>query len=291
MVDRFNIVKILEPSINATSPNQYIALVGSSDKTQRVFVASSLSPTSAVFQNCNPPSELHMIDKKVFLKARVNMTFTGTTTGGNLLLKGRDGLRYLPLHSVINIARCSINNQDIICDIYNTLHARSNYWNPAVDQLSRTKASSAIKDNCQNYSDMFGTINSPLSGFGDSGFTSGMGRGVITDLEIVRNDGTGAELNFTITEPLIMAPFSHDDNEAGGPLWNINTLNFNFAFVSNLNRMWSHDDGGGSIITQMNTTINTLELLMTFMTPLRISLYLQFVQLFIVLQCILKDCE
>jgi len=198
MVDRFNIVKILEPSINATSPNQYIALVGSSDKTQRVFVASSLSPTSAVFQNCNPPSELHMIDKKVFLKARVNMTFTGTTTGGNLLLKGRDGLRYLPLHSVINIARCSINNQDIICDIYNTLHARSNYWNPAVDQLSRTKASSAIKDNCQNYSDMFGTINSPLSGFGDSGFTSGMGRGVITDLEIVRNDGTGAELNFTI---------------------------------------------------------------------------------------------
>jgi len=64
-----------------------------------------------------------------------------------------------------------------------------------------------------------------------------------------------------------MAPFSHDDNEAGGPLWNINTLNFNFAFVSNLNRMWSHDDAGGSIITQMNTTINTLELLMTFMTP------------------------
>ena len=267
MAERFDIVKIFEPSTNATAPNRYIALAGSSDKTQKVFVASSLSPTDAVFNNCNPPSEHHMVDKKILIRARVHMQFTGTTTTGNLLKKGRDGLRYLPLHSVINVARCSINNVDINCDIYNTLHARSNYWRPEVDQLSRTKASSAIKDNCQNYSDMFGTINSPLSGFGDSGLTSGQGRGVISDLDIRVNNAGAAELVFTVTEPLIMAPFSHDDNDAGGPLWNINSLAFNFAFISNLNRMWCHDDAGGSIITQMTTTIENLELLMTFLTP------------------------
>ena len=266
-VEPFNIVKVFEPSSNATTPNQYIALVGGRNKTIHVFQTSTLSPTSAVFTNCNPPSADTLVDKKIYLRARVNMKFTGTTTTGNLLKKGRDGLRYLPLHSVISVARCTLNNHTVVCDIYNTLHARSNYWQTNVDQLSRTSSSSAIKDNCQNYDDMFGTINNPLAGLGDSGLTSGHGRGVISDLDIVSNDGVSAELNFTITEPIILAPFSHDSNDDGGPLWNITTIAFDFQFVSNLNRMWCHSDGGGSIITNMTTAINTMSLLMTCITP------------------------
>ena len=218
MVERFSIVKIFEPTTAATSPNQYLALSGATDKTQKTFVASSLSETQAIFNNCNPPSPAYMVDKRILLRSRVRIQFTGTTTSGNLLKKGRDGLRYLPLHSVISIASTSINSVEFNCDIYNTLHARSNYWGTHVDQLSRTKASSAIKDNCQNYSDMFGTMNSPLSGFGDSGLTSGKCRGVIEGMQIIRNDDTGAEIVFTVSEPLIMSPYTHDTNEATSPL-------------------------------------------------------------------------
>ena len=242
-------------------------MAGADTKTQSVFTSSSLSRNGVVFNNCNPPSIGHFVDKKIVLSARVHIMFTGTSTTGNLLKKGRDGLRYLPLHSIIDVARCSINNVDVSCDIYNTLHARSNYWRTDVDQLSRTKSFSAIKDNCQNYSDVFMTTNSPLSGFGDSGLTSGQGRGAISNLEIRSNTATGAELVFTISEELIIAPFAHDTNEATGSLWNINTLSFNLSFISNLNRIWCHDDAGGSIITSMNTDIETMELQMTFITP------------------------
>ena len=266
-VEPFNIVKIFEPTSNATMPNQYIALVGGLKRSINIFQTSTLSPTSAVFTNCNPPGAEFILDKKIYLRAKVNMKFSGTTTTGNLLQKGRDGLRYMPIHSVISVARCTLNNHTVVCDIYNTLHARSNYWRTDVDQLGRTISSSAIKDNCQDYSDVFGTINNPLAGFGDSGLTSGHGRGVITDLEIISNDGNEAELNFIITEPIIMAPFSHDNNDPGGPLWNITTITFDFQFVSNLNRMWCHSDAGGSIITSMSTTINTMSLLMTTITP------------------------
>jgi len=266
-IEPFNIIKIYEPSSNATWPNQYIALVGGRSKKINVFSTSTLGTNNAVFTNCNPSSDSTIVDKKIYLRARVNMKFTGTTTASTLLLKGRDGLRYMPLNSIISVARCTINNHTVVCNVYDTLHARSNYFRPDVDQLSRSTSASAIKDNCQSYSDVFGTINSPLSGFGDSGLNSGNGRGCITELEIVSNDSTGAEINFIITEQIIMAPFYQDDNNAGGPLWNINTITFDFQFVSNLNRMWCHDDGGGSIITQMATDIKTLDLLMITIDP------------------------
>ena len=263
----FNIVKIYEPTSNATMPNQYIALVGGQNRAISVFESSNLSPSNAVFTNINPPNAETLVDKKIYLRARVNMKFTGTSDDGIILRKGRDGLRYMPIHSVINTARCTLNSQAIACDIFNTIHPRSQYWNPEVDQLSRTTSCSAIKDNCQDYGDMFGTINNPLAGLGDSGLTSGHGRGVIQELEIVSNSGGEAEINFTITEPVVLAPFYDDSNNAGSPLWNITTITFDFQFVSNLNRMWCHDDAGGTIITNMITTINTMSLLMTTITP------------------------
>ena len=266
-VEPFNIVKVFEPTSNATMPNQYIALVGGQNRAIHIFQTSTLSPTSATFTNCNPPSAETLVDKKIYLRARVNMKFTGTSTDGIVLRKGRDALRYMPLHSIISVARCTLNTHTVVCDIFNTLHARSNYWNTEVDQLSRTLSTSAIKDNCQNYDDMFGTINNPLAGLGDSGLTSGHGRGVISELEVVSNSGGSAEINFTITEPIMLAPFYADTNNAGSPLWNITTITFDFQFVSNLNHMWCHSDAGGTIITDMTTTINTMSLLMTTITP------------------------
>jgi hypothetical protein len=266
-VEPFNVVKIYEPTSNATFPNQYIALVGGQSRAIHVFETSTLSPANAVFTNINPPSAETLVDKKIYLRARVNMKFTGTSTDGIVLRKGRDGLRYMPIHSIINTARCTLNTQAIACDIFNTIHPRSNYWSTEVDQLSRTSSCSAIKDNCQDYADMFGTINNPLAGLGDSGLTSGHGRGVIHELEVVSNSGGQAEINFTITEPIVLAPFYDDSNNAGSPLWNITTITFDFQFVSNLNRMWCHDDAGGTIITDMTTTINTMSLLMTTITP------------------------
>ena len=50
-------------------------------------------------------------------------------------------------------------------------------------------------------------------------------------------------------------------------LWNITTLSFNFSFISNLNRMWCHDDGGGSEITNMTTNITEMDLQATFLNP------------------------
>jgi hypothetical protein len=272
MVERFQVLKIFEPGLNASAPNQYIALRGSMSKIVKVHVPSSFSQTSVQFTNCKPDNPQTFLDKKINMRARFHITFTGTSPAGKTLLqRGRDGVRYLPIHSIINNSFCKINDTQLTADIFQTLHPRSNYWKPSVDELNRTKASSAIKDNCQNFSDVYMTINSPLSGFGDSGLTSGKGRGVISDLNVISNSDTAAEIEFTVCEPLIMAPFIHDTNDTGGPLWNITSLEFMFNFLHNINRVWCHDDGTsanpGSIITNMNTRIEEFNLIMTYLSP------------------------
>ena len=65
-VEPFNIVKIFEPTSNATMPNQYIALVGGVKRSINIFQTSTLSPTSAVFTNCNPPGAEFILDKNIY---------------------------------------------------------------------------------------------------------------------------------------------------------------------------------------------------------------------------------
>jgi len=89
-IEPFSIVKIYEPSSNATAPNRYIALVGGRSRNITVFPASSLSTNSIIFQNCNPPNDGTILEKKVYLRVRINIKFSGTSTNGNLLKKGRD---------------------------------------------------------------------------------------------------------------------------------------------------------------------------------------------------------
>ena len=107
----FRIVKVYEPTSNATRPNEYIALVGGQSRAIHVFETSTLSPSNAVFNNINPPNAQTLVDKKIYLRARVNIKFTGTSTDGVVIRKGYDGLRFLPIHSVINTARCTLNSR------------------------------------------------------------------------------------------------------------------------------------------------------------------------------------
>ena len=262
------LAKVYEPNANARNPDDYIALVGGIDKTTVIFRSESVTNTSASFPACNPPSESHLVDRKVYFRARFRIRFTGNSTTGNLLKKGRDGLRFMPLSSIIFDLRTTINSQSVNCNLSDTIHARSRYWKQGVNQRSQTTSASGVIDNVQNYSDSFGITNSPLSGFGDSGLTSGQGRGCITDLEIISNTPTGAEVRFTVFEPAILAPFIHDENSCVGTLWRVNTLAFDLQF-ENINRIWCHDRASAGTITAMDTTLENMECFVTFITPPR----------------------
>ena len=174
----------------------------------------------------------------------------------------------MPLSSIIFDLRTTINSQSVNSNLSDTIHARSRYWKQGVNQRSQTTSASAMIDNVQNYADAFGTTNSPLCGFGDSGLTSGQGRGVISDLEIISNTPTAAEVRFSVFEPCILAPFIHDENSCVGTLWRVNTLSFDLQF-ENINRIWCHDSASDGHITGMDTTLENMECLVTFITPPR----------------------
>lgn len=106
-------------------------------------------------------------------------------------------------------------------------------------------------DQTQQYSDIFENIRSPLQFYGDSLDETVMQRGGFPFVVISNpvQAGTGvitAIVDCAFAEPIFLSPFFWGQGNAPG-LFNVNSLDFNFSFLTNAAfRMWSHDNQGGT---------------------------------------------
>ena len=123
-----------------------------------------------------------------------------------------------------------------------------------------------MKDRTQEYSDLYMGVNHPLANLGDSGLFAGETRGVISNMNIIQNTPTFAEISLYVTEPVILFPFEFATNANETGISQVERMTMNVQF-DHLNRMWCHDFVHGSTIDSMTTTLENSFLHINYITP------------------------
>ena len=81
-------VKQIDPKMDLTAPVKIILEEGAEYYTPQFYDAVGQSASNIQFQNINPPSPDVIVDRKVFLRVGLRLTFTGNNAAGNLLSVG-----------------------------------------------------------------------------------------------------------------------------------------------------------------------------------------------------------
>lgn len=254
---KVNVIECRDPRIIIDNIRDYACLKGGSDITPKTYTTTNVSQNSISFTTL-PPSSNTIIDRKVHLTVCVRLTFTGTVPVNGFLLNSlRDAPRAFPLSGSLDTVGIQINGTKISVDMADVIHALMRFNNDVKVKTKEYSTTATALDQSQSYGDLVGTLRNPLGLYGDSIEESVMPRGS-SNYFIVSNpqNSTGSPATLTavvdcrFTEPIFMlTPFIFGKYQSGG-LYNVTTLDWTFNWLTqSANRMWSHDDSTGSIIT------------------------------------------
>ena len=158
------------------------------------------------------------------------MTFNAAANTDNILKPGCDGLRAYPFSSCVTNLQAQLNGQSITTSfLSDTIHARSRYFNHHAKSLNLSESAS-MKDRTQEYSDLYMGVNHPLTNLGDSGLFAGETRGVISNMNIIQNTPTFAEISLFVTEPVILFPFEFATNANETGISQVERMTMNVQF-------------------------------------------------------------
>lgn len=283
--EKLKTVIIKDPITDIQTQKIFTILKGGSQNTYRAYTTTSISSSSIQF-SCPPPSSNIIIDRKIYFLLPIRLTFTGTSPAGNLLNPGTDSLRQYPISSSIDTLTMTINNQTVSIQLSDMIHALSHYNNSESVQNTDFSLSPNYSDQSQQYSDLYGSIRSPLATYGDSIDKSLLQRGGFS-YTIVQNTPTSAIVDALVCEPLFLSPLYFGKNNSYG-LYNVTTMDFNISFLQNAgNRMWSHDNVSGNATQVTNISYqfnnftgapfsyseNQAKMLINYITPLETDIY------------------
>jgi hypothetical protein len=155
-------------------------------------------------------------------------------------LSSNIGLRQFPLTSVIETFQVTINNLGLAQNIGDYVHALMRYNYNKNKQDRNYSETASMADQYQDLAswqnvNFGGSARNPLAAYGEQYFQN---RGAILPNTISPD---GKTLTYTIMEPLILiSPFIWDtDDENHMGFANVNTMDFNITFKSDLSRMFS----------------------------------------------------
>ena len=245
-------VCVRDPRTKLESERSYAVLKCGSQTTWKAYTTTSISSSSLQF-SCPPPSGNVIVDRKMYLYVPVRLTYTSIPpTGITVLQANRDAPRAFPLASSIDTFSATINNQSVSINIADIIHALMHYNTDNELKNLDYSMTPSYQDQSQVYSDLYGTIRSPLFNYGDANDGDQCPRGGFP-FKIIQNDvGDGTNIKTAIIdvafcEPLYLPPFYFGASNGCG-FFNVNTLDFNITFLSqSANRMWSHDDSLGNV--------------------------------------------
>ncbi len=248
-------VCVRDPRTMVEKMRTYAVLKSGSQTTWKAWTTTSISGSSLQFST-PPPSGSVIVDRKIYLYLPVRLFFNGIPPLGQTLLQiNRDAPRAFPVSSSIDTFSASINNQSMSINIADIIQALMRY--NTCNELKNTdySMSPSYQDQSQNYGDLFGTIRSPLFNYGDAndGDQTPRGSWPFTIIANPASDGVlpvQAIVDVAFCEPIFLSPFYFGHQNACG-FFNVNTMDFNITMLAQAaNRMWSHDDiGGTNVIT------------------------------------------
>ncbi len=263
---KLNTVLVRDPRTIVDNMRDYAILKSGSQTTWKQYTTTSVSASSIQF-SCPPPSGGIFVDRKqyFYLPIRLTMNGTSTATGQTLLNANQDAPRSYPISSSIDTMQATINNQSVSVNVADIVHALLHYNTDAKLKNHDYSMTPSCPDQSQNYSDLIGSIRSPLQGYGDSNDESVMSRGGFAYWEVVSNPtSTGAAqvltavVDLAVCEPLfLLSPYFWGCNN-GSAFFNVTTMDFNITFLGQAaNRVWSHDTSLGALpITSSSIVFN-----------------------------------
>lgn len=256
-------VRVVDPVLTFNEEREFSVLTGGSQISWKPFVTTSYSNSSFQF-TAPPPSPGICVDRKFLIKVPVTINFTGTSPAGqNLLQSGYDAFRAFPISSITNTLAVTINNSTVSINMADVIQPLLRYHTPEHLREFDYSITPTMMDQFQNYFDGYQTSRNPLNKYGDNSHE--MARGGFPYTSFV-NTPTSATVQALITEPIFLSPmmFGKDNNQG---FIGVQTLDFNFTFISNLSRIWSHAVQSGSTFTSVNVTLGQPTLLFKYVTP------------------------
>jgi len=257
-------VKVLDPRVNVVGDEEQnnIVLFGGSRVNEQIFTADSSqitpsAPVNALF-TINPPSTLTIVDRNIRIRA-----FVEITTDQPHQLKINDALRQYPLNSIIDVSSCQINGENVSENSGDKLHALHCYGSTLEDMSRVVSTTPTYPDQYQDYNDYIteGTSKNCLGAFGENGVPVGARGGFIVD---VINANT---FRAVLVESLQLSPFSNGINMYEEGMVNVNQINVNLRFKSELTKILSHSSAGNAITTVNCTFYERPQCLVRFITP------------------------
>jgi len=264
-------VKVKDPrcDINSTNEQSGYVLFGGSRVTDNVIVADSAQlapsqPINALF-TVNPPSTMTIVDRDIRIRAYFEIE-----TDQPVQLGINDALRQFPLNSIIDVSSVQINGENVSENSGDKLHALYCYHNSLEDGGRVVSTSPSYPDQYQQYSDWtkYGTAKNPLSKYGENATMQGPRGGFVIDRLGVAEGQPLTKFRVVVTESLQLSPFDNAIGPIVEGMVNVNQLNINLRFKSDVSRILSHSSAGNAI-TDVNVTFYQVpEVLVRYITPL-----------------------
>ena len=273
---------LLDPRLEALEPAQkelIWAIPKAPEGMNAVQQQANSYSTAGITFNFNTQSENVLIDRRIYCRAQFQITFVGTAPLGQRLLNTEsDAIRFLPLASVTQSLKCTINGSSVESQYSDSLLGVLRY--NIGDHLKEVdlSMSPSAQDRYQQYSDGVGGIRNPLSNYQNSGKHTGRGS---FELDSITNPVSPdasvtpitAVVLFTVTEPLLLSPMLYRSGDLQSGLIGVRNMGVQFNFASGqLSRIWSRSPSGGVNLTSVTAAIGAgttapPSLLVNYLTP------------------------
>lgn len=264
---KLDVVRVRDPVTLLQNKRIYAVLQSGSNQTWKQYTTNSVSQGSINFKT-DPPSPSIIVDRCAYLYLPMRLKFTGIPPVGQTLLNnGRDAPRQFPIMSMISTLQNTINSNQFSIDIGEYIHPMMHFNNNIKTKARDYSLTPSYPDQSQRYSDLIGSIRSPLGGYADSGDENVQGRGsfpmviVQNPIQVVPGTTLTAIVDIAPTENLFISPWTWGEIQESG-WYNVSTIDITMTFLTGfqaLCRAWSHDDSGGTnVITGGSVTFGGL---------------------------------
>jgi hypothetical protein len=257
-------VLVKEPrvAIRADVEKNHVVHMGAQRTTPVVQTADSyqLSPSVPINAqwSVTPPSNQTIIDR--YIKCRFYLDIK--STGGDFKLGLDDGLRQFPVSSIVDVASVSINGETVSENVQRKLHAMLCFGNDSTSRAKSWSMSAAMPDSYQKYSDYItlGSGKNPLAFYGENSAEPPRG-----GFEVVSVSSTN--IRCVVTEPIWVSPMYNGHGHQQEGFVNVNSLDVNLRFSSDVGRVMCHSSLGNAITAVSCTFYQAPELLINYLTP------------------------